>query len=141
MAGFTIQDVSEGKLGGSEFVNSLTVGDVITSNTGVFKIMEIGAFTVGEGSSEVSYKAVGSVSEVPVSEISARVTEGVKNAKYAELKDAGINILSAENEKNISLFYLRKGETNWQDKTIDQIISDILDEIISDIIPDPTPTT
>ena len=128
MAGFTIQDVSDGKLGGSEFVNSLTVGDVITSNTGVFKIMEIGAFTVGEGSSAVSYNAVGSVSEVPVSEISARVTEGVKNAKYAELKDAGINILSAENENNISLFYLHKdkGVTDWQNKTIDEIISDIL---------------
>jgi hypothetical protein len=123
IANYTIKDVADGKLGGSEFVNSLTLGDVLDASSGIFALMYLGEFT----ENGVTYSAISSANDALISEISPRIIKGVTNAKYNQLKSAGITLFSAENETKINALYTLKGEPNWREtKSINDIISDIV---------------
>ncbi|MBO5712670.1 MAG: hypothetical protein J6R88_00500, partial [Clostridia bacterium] len=127
IANYTVAGVSDG-------LDNLTVGDVVDTSTGVFKIMETEAFTANGK----TYAKVNSADEVPIDEIGARATEGVKNATYAELVGAGISLLTTQTEDSITNFYtviyptinLTSPVENWQQtKTLTQVITDIINTL------------
>ena len=129
MADYTIEQVADGEL--DKIMASLTIGDVLSADKGVFAVMEIGSFTDGD----TTYSAYDSAAQVPVSEISIRLTRGVKNASYTALKSAGIDLFDAETEASIDSFYSSiypmlnptKPVSNWKDQQLTKIVKDIVD--------------
>jgi hypothetical protein len=133
IASYSIQDVSDGKIGGAEFVNSLTMGDIFSAddlNKGTFSLMYLGDIN------GVSYS---SVSEVKITDISARTIKGIQEAKYYDLEQAGVSLLSDEDELKIKSYYAsflcpadRKptdvvSDDGWKkEKTLSQVISDVI---------------
>ena len=93
LAGLKVSELSNGGINDLTFVVSDVLDETALSN-GVFKLID--------------YSGYASVGEIPVSELSTAMTNGMKSSAYCDLVDAGV-ITAIDNEATLDkLFMLKK---------------------------------
>lgn len=137
IANYTLEYLSNNGLNSSEF----TLKDVVNEDLskGVFSVIYMGN---EEGSGLEGKQSYSNREDIPINEISTRITYGFKNAKCGELIDGGILTLSSENQNKLTTIFMvedsdnngvnntsAEAEAHWKGLKITQLLDAILSKI------------